>query len=549
VSGQDAALKSGMKGALIYNTNENTCIGIHTWNGDYWERIAANFVEAQGKPLTSSNAAIAFGGDVVNFTASLPGAKSYRWYVSENDGDYKYLGITTTNTWSKDFPTGKYKLKVIMDDCHSLTESNELPFAPASISPNFGSLDGGNTIYLYGDFPYASTEEYVQSGLVAHFDGINNTGEGDKLHSYDATEWKDLTNNLTLGLTTTPLQNNWNSNSFEIKGLQYWTTSNLNANIPLGGSSRTMELIFTTPSTSDKIFKNGWNPYCGFAPSVVTPGSAFNMSRQNTMAATPLNGHFADLSFSAIEAAQLGLNDLTSLHTFVITYANGISDTQNTNAYVDGTKAVDVQRQYSGGSFVNVLNTCGNSTSDCSFSIGGTNASASDGYKYSSCRIYNRVLTEAEIQHNAVLDQIRYLTPPTVTIDGKNCTEVVVLSPHFLMCKVPPSNTLGPKDVTVNGFSYGNVYEYVHPTDDFYVSNISPIIGEAGDVLKLTGNKLGASDISKIEVGGNDCPIIPATQTSTYCECTLQAHSAGEVDITIITSSKTYGFAKVFEYK
>ncbi|MDR2086200.1 MAG: hypothetical protein LBP72_03385 [Dysgonamonadaceae bacterium] len=27
--------------------------------------------------------------------------------------------------------------------------------------------------------------------------------------------------------------------------------------------------------------------------------------------------------------------------------------------------------------------------------------------------------------------QIRYLSPPTVTIDGVPCTEVVVLSPHF----------------------------------------------------------------------------------------------------------------------
>ncbi|MDR2085845.1 MAG: IPT/TIG domain-containing protein, partial [Dysgonamonadaceae bacterium] len=109
------------------------------------------------------------------------------------------------------------------------------------------------------------------------------------------------------------------------------------------------------------------------------------------------------------------------------------------------------------------------------------------------------------------------------------------------------------KDVEIttggNTLILDDAYKYVHPVNDFYVSNISPIIGSAGDVLELTGNKLGASDISKIEVGGNDCPIIPATQTSTYCECTLQDHPAGEVDITITTSSKTYRFAKVFEYQ
>ncbi|MDR2086987.1 MAG: hypothetical protein LBP72_07395 [Dysgonamonadaceae bacterium] len=82
------AAKAGLKGALIYNTNENTCIGIHAWNGDYWERIAANFIVTQGTPLTSPNTAIAFGGTMVDFTASLPGAKTYRWYASKNNGDY-----------------------------------------------------------------------------------------------------------------------------------------------------------------------------------------------------------------------------------------------------------------------------------------------------------------------------------------------------------------------------------------------------------------------------------------------------------------------------
>jgi hypothetical protein len=96
--------------------------------------------------------------------ASFPGAKTYRWYVSKNSGDYKYLGITITSSYSNFFSTGSYKIKVIMDDCRTLVESNELSFIRAALSPNFGSTAGGNYVYIYGDFndAYASSKDYEQ---------------------------------------------------------------------------------------------------------------------------------------------------------------------------------------------------------------------------------------------------------------------------------------------------------------------------------------------------------------------------------------------------
>jgi hypothetical protein len=165
-----------------------------------------------------------------------------------------------------------------------------------------------------------------------------------------------------------------------------------------------------------------------------------------------------------------------------------------------------------------------------------------------SVRLYDRVLTPEEIEQNALLDQKRYLSPPTVTIDNKNCTEVVVLSPHFLMCKVPPGNILGPKEVRVNGVSYGNVYEYVHPSNDFYISGISSIIDSAGNPLTLTGNNLDW--ITEVKLGGASCDDFVTTPTS--CTFTIPPLSPGalkEVDITItINNTHTYRFAKMFEY-
>ncbi|MDR2086433.1 MAG: IPT/TIG domain-containing protein [Dysgonamonadaceae bacterium] len=551
---QDAALKNGMIGALIYNTNENTCIGIHAWNGDYWERIAANFIVTQDTLLSSSNAAIAFGDDTIKFTASLPGAKSYRWYLSENDGDYKYLGITTTNTYSKDFPTGKYKLKVIMDDCHSLTESNELAFSPASISPSFGSLAGGNYIYIYGDFPYAGTGDYAaQSDLVAHYDGINNRGEGDKSHDYSAASWKDLKTGFELPRTSSAGQ--WLSNGFQSLNetiLPTYTsaemavnaafyTSNFPAAYPVGNDARTIEVIFRTPD-EQKMFDQAQGiirmilRYGKLEASKIfgilyrgetRVGCTEDVDNQWVFYA--IAGNISNLvtclsSTPSLEAAN-------TINTVTSTYQDSMRHSL-TNSFINNVPATIVEQS-------GILNT------GTDFLTLGYNLPYAT---FLSARLYNRILTPEEIAQNAALDQKRYLSPPTVTIDGQNCTDVVVLSPHFLMCKVPPGDIPEAKEVIVNNISYGEVYEYVDPVADFYIHEISPIVGPANTAnrtLTLTGNLLNT--ITEVKVDNIVCTDL-ATSNST-ATCTLPFHPAGEVDITITADSETYRFVKVFEYQ
>ncbi|MDR2041788.1 MAG: IPT/TIG domain-containing protein [Tannerella sp.] len=121
------------------------------------------------------------------------------------------------------------------------------------------------------------------------------------------------------------------------------------------------------------------------------------------------------------------------------------------------------------------------------------------------------------------------------------------------MCKVPPSSSTGSKTVVVSvsgspDLILNNAYEYVDAVSDFYISSITPIIGNAGDLLTLKGNKLNT--ISTLEIGGIVCsPESSGNDEATY---RIPAGSPGEeVDITVTTSgdSKTYRFAKVFEYE
>jgi hypothetical protein len=169
-----------------------------------------------------------------------------------------------------------------------------------------------------------------------------------------------------------------------------------------------------------------------------------------------------------------------------------------------------------------------------------------------SVRIYNIALNEAQIRGNAALDQKRYLAPPTVTIGGKACTEVIVLSKNILMCRVPEGDATGDNiGVTLNGEAYSQ-YKYVHPDDDFYISSISPIAGPANNpaTLTLEGNLLNT--ITGVEIDGTPCPYITpqgGEDESKIRRYTLPAHTAGEVDIIVTTGTTSYRFAKVFEYQ
>ena len=56
------------------------------------------------------------------------------------------------------------------------------------------------TIFLAGAACAATSASYVQRGLIAQWDGIDNVGTG--VHDPNATVWKDLKGNLDMTLTS-----------------------------------------------------------------------------------------------------------------------------------------------------------------------------------------------------------------------------------------------------------------------------------------------------------------------------------------------------------
>ena len=70
------------------------------------------------------------------------------------------------------------------------------------------------TVELLGD--------YIEEGLILHYDAINNTGEGDEKHSTTTTTWKDLSangNDGTLKYFDTTEESGWKDSYLKFDGI------------------------------------------------------------------------------------------------------------------------------------------------------------------------------------------------------------------------------------------------------------------------------------------------------------------------------------------
>jgi hypothetical protein len=335
----------------------------------------------------------------------------------------------------------------------------------------------------------------------------------------------------------------WLSNGFQALNNNYsFYSSGFPDDFPTGNDPRTVEVIFRIPeemfdlSIQHTIFMYGASDVSTLFAINYRGLKRVDCGNENQWIFQAINGNLNNLVTCL--SSTPSLTTANTINTVTSTYANSIQDVDSTNSYINNSPATVVQRV---GASLN--------TSKSGMFFIGRNLSGST---FLSLRLYNRVLESDEIAKNAALDQIRYLDPPKVTIDDNECTEVVVLSPNFLMCTVPPG-TEGLKNIKVESkgatATYDGAYRYVHSTNDFYVSNLSSIVGIAdtpGQTLTLTGNKLG--EITKVEVGGVECTIDSANLTT--CTFTLPSLPAGEVDIVLTVNGSTiYRFAKIFEYQ
>jgi hypothetical protein len=404
-------------------------------------------------------------------------------------------------------------------------------FTLDSISPNRGPTAGGNVVSIFGEnFPYVSADDYVQDSLVAHYDGIDNTGLGDKFHSSDNTaDWTNL-------VTSEALPRNsyiptgvggWTSNGWRVTDRAGFFQNSLPTGMPTGASARSIEVIYTTPPggvpTDDNIRKALFG--YGHISGTPTEGSRFLMQYHNgrfwAFDAWNVSGYLTSGNYPKLFSG----NNLTSI-TYTYKGDAPIGNPDVSHVYYNGA---EVTPGIQGNEMMNTLPTG-------QFFIGGYGTEAYGlgdvpDWTIHSLRIYDRELDSAEIAQNAALDQLRYLAVPSVTIDGNACVNVAVISYTELQCTAPAgTGTDLPVRVTRDTY-YQELtgvegYSYVDDVGEFYVYSQSVNHGNAGDPIIFTGNELDKVTSVTIgdSVGGYEICVV-TDQTATELSCTVPAET------------------------
>jgi hypothetical protein len=221
----------------------------------------------------------------------------------------------------------------------------------------------------------------------------------------------------------------------------------------------------------------------------------------------------------------IALNKLTT-----VTFTFDQSKANNTDYYLDDELIAT-------GKIDTTLNARVGSNLPLNIGRGVTNATLrSDLF---SIRIYNRALTLDEVKQNSAVDQKRFLAPPTVTIGGKSCTNVAVVSATQLQCTAP-AGSAGNAVVTVtpsggSAIEVNGGYTYVDNSSSYITGFYPPILPSFGDViLTATGNNLTSATVTSVTVGGVACTnIIIAADNKGFTCAAPPMQTAGDKDILI----------------
>lgn len=223
---------------------------------------------------------------------------------------------------------------------------------------------------------------YVQRGLIAYLDGINNTGAG---HSDETTTWKDLSNH---GNDAT-LYNNptWSNNSIMFDGIDDYGILDNTANqeFPNGLTLETRVKILSITDFGGATYnmfidnETSSSPYNGLSQYVI------KTSLRMTSRVAP-DGTYA---FAYSDESFIDLNKMYTLTTTydnntLKQYINGkiVASSNKSGQYPGSPQGINIGRRYSGNYTANV--------------------------EFQNVLIYDRALTEQEVLRNYQVDQARY---------------------------------------------------------------------------------------------------------------------------------------------
>ena len=231
-----------------------------------------------------------------------------------------------------------------------------------------------------------STNDYIQDGLVLHLDGINNTGEGDTKHNLSTTVWKDLSgnnNDATLqNVNFGNAESGWRSNCLKLDGVDDYAAIVDSETMKPDG--QTIEIVFNrtgeasgnTDSSRRGIIFVRWHGYT-VELNAIDANNTFSMSYGRT------NTGYLQSSSRA---------QLNKKYHIGATYQNNVSKMYLNSAY-------ESEQSITPAPYDTSMNEA---------RIGQYNDKAYTKANIYAIRMYNRALSEEEMEHNYNIDKIRF---------------------------------------------------------------------------------------------------------------------------------------------
>ena len=218
----------------------------------------------------------------------------------------------------------------------------------------------------------SQSESYVQQGLVLHYDGINNTGNG---HSSTTTTWKDLSGNGNDGTLSRALDSTfyWSNNNITLSGVSSTLGTYVDTPLNLNGKERTISYTIDATNLTGSIWgdtnssnANGLFNYYAFIANRGASTTGQNRY-EYTFAKSGIYNYTVTLSAKELKF-----------------YANGalINTTNNTNGLNTSNNLRILAAYYSSQNATNL--------------------------KMYNFMVYNRVLSDSEVLQNYQVDKAKY---------------------------------------------------------------------------------------------------------------------------------------------
>ena len=247
------------------------------------------------------------------------------------------------------------------------------------------SMIGGNKI--------PTAKDYVQDGLIAMWDGIENAGFG--VHDASATMWKDLCGSNDL---SNPHASAWDSDGYVFDATYsfYSTTANIN---PLISNAWTAECIYRIDAAMN-------NYQCVFGSRMSGVYGIYGLNMWGMYQCGSGNNSSNNDAFDTSKTAQLiPLTVKDSVHSMTLGFSGG-------NSYFLGDSGVIVATSTSSrtpGAALGYM--IGRGWCQNTSSLANADGSRVFKGKVFTHRIYSRALTAAEIAANYAVDKARFNLP------------------------------------------------------------------------------------------------------------------------------------------